>query len=199
MSPIIQATAGGGAKVSAGGHHVVCLSTSEDKLENSQFGTGEVIRFTLGVLDEKDADGNDVELDAIANHKLTPSSKLWGWCVAFGVTPEIGKAFDTAVLHGREALAVVIDKANAEGAVFSRVDDIVPLPKGMGGAGKPEPTVILPDGSADLNVFWTQIRAAGLNRKHVTDALGDIEELVKMDGPEVQTFLEELVAKAKGA
>ena len=197
--PVLQATAGGGAKVSAGGHHVVCTNTAADKLENSQFGTGEVIRFTLTVLDEQDAEGNEVELDAIANYKLTPKSKLWGWCAAFGVAPEVGKSFDTSQLHGLEAMAVVIDKPGDDGGVFSRVDEIVPLPKAMGGRDKAPPSVINPDGTANWTVFWATCKENELPDKGAVatklgiDMKALTERLAECDGPDADALLSQLI------
>lgn len=192
---IIQAKAGGGAKVKPGAYIVTCMGADADKLEDAKFGTGEVIRFLLELDDELDEQGNPIELDAIANAKLTPKSKLWSWCDAFGVPPVVGQAYDTDAVIGQKAQAIIVDKANDDGSVFSRVENIVPLPRSMGGKGKPSPTVINEDGSPNYTAFWAALRALGLNRGHVIAHVGDIETFMAMEGADVANVLEELKAQ----
>ncbi len=200
--PVLKATEGEGVKIEPGIYAVTCFDAKEDKLDNSKFGDGHVIRLDLEIASELDNNENPVRLDAIANFKLTPSSKLWEWAEAFGCTPVLGDDFDTDCLIGKQAQAVVINKASEKegGGTFSRVDKIVPMPKGSrgnGGSAPKEVSVIKADGSWDSDVFWREVNKAGLNRSIVTDHVGgDIDTLMEMDGPAAQAVLDELKEKA---
>jgi hypothetical protein len=197
--PVLQATAGGGAKLDEGSYVVTCTAATQDHLENSLYGTGEVLRFTLKCADEVDENGDPVELDAIANLKLTPKSKLWSWAEAFGLKPEVGKSFDTDALIGLTALAVVKDKGNDDGSVFSRVENLMPLPKGYTAGATVMPSVILASGEPDWGVFWRVLKEKkGWAKAQVGDHLDlDMDKLGKhlgdMDGPDAQELLEVLL------
>lgn len=180
-----------------GSYVVTCFDAHVDKLEKSQYGDGTVLRFILELDEEEDEDGEKIQLDAIANLKLSAKSKLMAWIEAFGFHPAVGESFDTDQLVGKKAMAVIEDHQSADGGVFSRVKDLMPLPKSKGGPGKVQPSLINPDGSADWTVFWGAVKLAGKSRGDVADELGlDITDLAKhlqeMDPFDVPELLEKV-------
>lgn len=187
--PVSQGTV---PEIADGTYPIHVVKVGEKTLENDQFGNNHKALLTcqFEVVDEET--GQFLELDAMCNFVISEKSKLTEWLTALGVNVDLSaKSVDIEQAVNKAGLATVIHK---DGKGWPRIDNILP-PLAGGKKAKPA-TVVLPDGSADLNVFWTQINAAGLNRKHVIDALGDIEELVEMDGPDVQKLLDELKAKA---
>lgn len=181
-------------EIADGTYPIHVVKVGEKTLENDQFGNNHKALLTcqFEIVDEET--GKFIELDAMCNFVISELSKLTEWLTALGVSVDLSAdSVDIEQAVGKAGLATVIHK---DGKGWPRIDKILP-PLATGGTRAKQPTtVILPDGSADLNVFWTQIRAAGLNREHVVTALGDIEQLVQMDGLDVQNLLEELKAKA---
>ena len=127
MSLVMKATAGGGVHIPPGTYRVVCSGVVEDKVE-SPYGQPDVIRFSLTVADQFDEEGNPVDLDGIASRKLSPKAKLTSWLNAFGIEVAIGQDVDLEMAVGLEAYAVVIDHEK-DGATFSRVSALIPLPE----------------------------------------------------------------------
>lgn len=125
MSLVMKAKAAGGVHIKPGTYNVVCSGVREDEIENSQWDKN-VIRFDLQTTDVLDENGDAVELDAIASRKLSPKSKLWGWLTALGVQLDVGADIDLEEAIGHEALAVIEDHTGTDGAVFSRVKDLIP-------------------------------------------------------------------------
>lgn len=187
--PVVRATAGGGVHIPPGAYIVRCIETKEDVIENPQFGGGQIVRLSLEVQGKVDEAGNPIELDAIANLKLTPKSKLWEWASAFGKAPTVGTDFDTDSLVDCTAQAIVVDKVSGEGVTYSRVDNIVPMPSGM--PAQP-PSVINSDGSPNHTAFWTAVTSMGLTKKSVYEHVGGMEKLSEMDGADFASLLNEL-------
>ena len=144
--------------IEAGSYVVRCMEIVEDEIENSSFNP-HVYRLRLETEDKLTEEGNPVPLDAICSRTLSPKSKLWRWLVAFGLQPEIGKNIDLEDIVEKEALAIVILKETETG-VFSRVDDIVPLPVSTRRAAAP---------ADDIGSWWAEVRAAGPTVKEATD------------------------------
>lgn len=197
MTLVRKASQGGGVHIDPGTYHIRCMDAREDHLDNSQFGSGDVIRFDLEAVDMVMPDGNPVQLDAIANDRLTPKSKLWGWLEAFGLKVEVGSDIDIDDVVGREAYAVVVDKASEQGGVFSKVDNLIPLPKtgarSMPGAAPPL-EVVRSDGSVNLIAFWKALDAAGITRLHLQEAYGMDEQglrshIASLDGDAILELL----------
>jgi hypothetical protein len=93
-------------EVSDGTYECVCQSVEEAVVENSPFGSGQVLKFKL-LLNVFDEEGNNIELTALCNDVFSPSSKFWEWCIAFGFNPRIGQPVDLEDFRGREALCSV--------------------------------------------------------------------------------------------
>ena len=107
MTLIRHATASGGTKIPPGTYRVLLMDLKEDLLENALYGNGNVIRFELEVCQHVDVSGNPIQLDALANDKLTPKSKLWQVATSLNVQPVLGQGFDTDDLLGRRANLVI--------------------------------------------------------------------------------------------
>src|SRR5262245_15238623 len=119
-------TQGASKHVEPGTYRVMCMALKEDQIENSEFGGRDVIRFTLRLTEVVDENADPVDLDAIANDKLTPKSKLWAWLTGFGLKLDMGTPCNIEACIGREAYAVIIDNLK-DGTAFSKVEDIIPL------------------------------------------------------------------------
>jgi hypothetical protein len=160
----------GGTKLDPGTYPVKCMDVKEDKLANSQFGNGEVIRFDLEVIDVLDEDGNPITLDGIANRKLTPGSKLWKWLEAFGLKMAVGERVDIEQIVGRQAFAVVVSREGAKGGTFARIENLVPAPSSTAAAGPVE--------EMEISAWWALVRSEGFN---TSDGRNKAEELFKKE------------------
>lgn len=158
--PVLQAKASEGPKLDAGTYEVICADATTDQLPNPQFGDGNVLRLKLQVVDMVNPDGSDVVLDAIANLKLSPMSKLWGWIEAFGFKLEVGQDFDTDQLKGLNAYAVVGQREGQDGALWPRVESIIPLPKQRASSTS---------AASNVSGWWAYIREEGFTVKEATD------------------------------
>ena len=144
--------AGSGSKIPPGNYTMTCTEVTEDALENPSFGTGEIIRFELETEDIFDEQGNPASIDAIANDKMSPKSKLWRWCEAFGAAPKVGEPFNLEQLIGCQAVAKIIDKLDEKGVPtgFTRVDDLTPLPGQKASSG--------PVSELSLSDWWKLVK-----------------------------------------
>lgn len=155
--------ASGGLQLKPGMYEVTCMDVKEDILEESSYGTGEIIRFMLMTEATLDEDGNPVEFDAIANDKLTPKSKLTGWLNAFGVPVVVGSQVDIEAVVGKKAQAKIVAKLDSTGkdTGFTKVDDILPLQ----GARNVE----IPIELMKVEEWWGVVRGAGISVKEGRD------------------------------
>lgn len=162
---ILKAEAGGGNKVDPGTYSITCVRAYEDVLENPAFGTGDVVKLEIELDDVEDdgAPGELVKLTALANRKLSPSSKLWGWVEAFGFSLEIGQDFDLDWLEGRQAMALIGEKKRDDGTVWSTIESIFPRParKGRTSGGKTAPApkaAAEVDENTPISDWWAVLR-----------------------------------------
>ena len=197
--PIVKASSGGGVHIKPNMYEVRCIETAADHLDKSKYGSGDVVRLVLEVQGEIDSDGNPVEIDAIANYKLTPKSKLWEWAEAFGLKPLVGQDFDTDSMVDRRARALITDRDEvaADGKIYSRVEKIMALDGGntTGASVSTSPTIVNADGTPNWGAFWPAIVALGLTKQHVFDHMGTMD-LTDKDGADIAIAYEELKAKA---
>ena len=150
-----------------GTYKVRLMDLKEATLENPQFGNGDVIRFVLETVDVVDGEGNPIELDGIANDKLSPMSKLTRWLSAFGVTSKPGEEVDMEDAVDREAMAVIVNKPGKDGTgAFPRIEDLVPLPKtGNGRTARPTEPPVTTDGAVmEIGDWWALTRQEGFER-----------------------------------
>jgi hypothetical protein len=128
--PLMARMESSGAKLESGTYPVRCIGIKTDHLDKSQFGTGDVYRLYLEADDAVEEDGvTPVQLDAIANKSLTAKSKMTRWLAAFGVPFEEGKTLDLEQIIGRHCLALVANRIGEQGGEFSRVEDLMPMPR----------------------------------------------------------------------
>lgn len=78
MSKIPQ-SAGDAPDVDPGVYPAYLVSARDDHLDNSRFGTGDVVRLGFQLEGVTDEDGKPVVLDAIANVAHSPKAKLTKW------------------------------------------------------------------------------------------------------------------------
>jgi hypothetical protein len=196
MSPVLKATVGGGVNVDPGTYEALCLEAKADTLQNPQFGNGDVLRIKVELVGIKDEDGEPVVLDGMASLKLSPMSKLWGWVSAFGFKLDVGQEFDTDLLRGKRAFAVVGQREGQDGALWARIEDFVPLPKGAQPVSTSADVIRFDENGTphpDWTVFWNLLRKHGITPKNVQDAYGDVKVTDPFDLPGI---VDELIEKA---
>ena len=154
--------------IEPGTYAVTCIGVKEDSLPNPQYGSGDVIKFSLQFDDLADDDGNLLTRETMASDYLTPGSKLTAILRAFGINLSVGQSVDFEACIGRPALAVVGEKrksTNGVEKVYDTIEDVIPAPR----AGKPAtalpPSVINPDGSPNWAVFWAEAKRLGFRTK----------------------------------
>jgi hypothetical protein len=121
MMPIMRTPEDAGPRLEAGTYEMVVVKVREDHIENSPFGTGDVIKFTL-----RTTDGENTELEAMANDSLTPLSKLTKWLNALGIGATPGVPLDLERAQGRTCLVNVGIEDKGERGMFNKVAEILP-------------------------------------------------------------------------
>ena len=143
-------------------------------------------------------DGLPVEMDAIANWKLSPKSKLWGWCKAFGMEPILGTSYDTDSIVGEHALAVV-ERRDTPNEEWSRITDFVPMPK-MAASAPDQNNFLTYDANSDAHVdwghFWAPAKKVGITPAILRREAG-VEKVEDIDPARLPALLVTLTAKAK--
>ena len=131
-----------------GTYPITIVAIAEGQIENPQYGDGRVVRIDMEFDGMVLPDGDPVILDAIANPKLSPKSKLGGWCKALGFDLEIGQEFDLDELVGAKGLAV-IENESKDGQDWPRVVNIV-------GTVRTNRTTVPPADTSkpDIGAFW---------------------------------------------
>ena len=198
--PVIKVSQSSGSAsdyIEPGTYAVEVMDVEEFYLADSPYGDGHMLKLRLKV------DGSDSVVEAAASYKLSPRTKLYGWVSALGFQLDDIDEFDTDMLIGAQAFAVVVDNVSTNGTTYSRVDSLVPLPKKAAAKAAPAPavqkvaagatSVINGDGSANWTVFWAGAKEQGVTRKAVTDRLDGIP-FTEVDGPTAQEILDELSA-----
>jgi len=180
-----------------------------DTIVSGQYGTSNVIRFTFALDGMSNDDGEQLLIDAIANHNLSPLSKLNEWINALGMTPAVGDEVDLDDLVGCHALAQIIDNRGKDGQVYSRVDKVVAAPKTPGktnGAKAAQkaptasetPSMITPEYAIDWTVFWAACKAAGIANTEVVKEVDGLDNLKTMDPTDVVELYEILKGRHEG-
>ncbi len=134
-----------------GTYEVECTEAQDDEID-SQFSDGpsDIVRLFVQIVDHVNVDGGPIILDPIANFKLTPKSKLWGWFQAFGLDPQIGKEIDTEDMVGKRALALVQNKITDAGSKWPKVVNFMPLPRtAQKGSQRPQEALSAPQSAKD--------------------------------------------------
>ena len=157
------------------------VAINEAFLSNPQYGDGNVVRIDMELDGLMTPDGESIILDTIANPKLSPKSKLGGWCKALGFDLEIGQEFELDELIGAKGLAV-IENETKDGQDWPRVVNIVGAPKTGSGS------VRMADGSPNFDAFWKQAKAAGYTAKDLRERFG-YSDIPKKTAEELEEIL----------
>lgn len=110
---------------------VTCVGLRERQLENPQYGRGDVLMVQLQTEVRDPETGEFVVVERMCNKVWSPRSGLWACAEALGYPCKAGEALDTDRLMGLRCQALIKDEVGNDGAVYSRVDTLVPLPSGM--------------------------------------------------------------------
>ena len=164
-----------------GTYPMTIVAINEAFLPNPQYGDGNVVRIDMELVDLVTPDGEPIILDTIANPKLSPKSKLGGWCKALGFDLEIGQEFELDELIGAKGLAV-IENETKDGQDWPRVVNIVGAPKSSNGS------VRKADGSPDFDAFWKQAKEAGYIAKDLREQFG-FSDIPKKTAEELEGIL----------
>lgn len=146
--------------VEAGTYMATCVRVKDDTIENPQFGDGNVVRLYMVLNDVVDEQGDEVELDGMANRKITPKSKLTRWAEALGRPIDFDHEdnFDPEELVGCQCLIKVV---RADKDSWPKIDDMTAPPK-VGRPASAKPTE-----ESDVSAWWATMRANGLERMEV--------------------------------
>ena len=143
-----------------------CTRTWAETLENPQYGNGDVIKIKLE-LDVADDDGETVELEAMANRKLTPMSKLWSWFEAFNVPVSVGDELDTDQMVGKRC-QVEVGERKTERGTWATVDRLFKLPTRAAPRQRPARAIDQlgkyagPEGEINARAFADELGRLGL-------------------------------------
>lgn len=163
-----------GPRLEPGTYEMVVTRVREDHIASQFNPEGQnVIRFNLQTTDIVGSDGEPVELDAIANDSLTPSSKLTRWLNAFGVGVTPGVALDLEKVIGRKCLANIVIEDRGEKGQWNKIDDMMAPPR-RGPRNSPvEQSSAPPAGASDSEVYHPAVKPG----EPVTDAtlISDIQ------------------------
>lgn len=194
MSLVRTARDSGAGTAPPGTYRVKCMDVRPDQLEpNPKFQTtGKVIRFDLEVVDQMGADGNPMTIDAIANDRLSPKSKLWSWLEAFGLKPSLDEDIDIEECIEREAMARVVAKPDSE---FTKVDDLFALPA----TSATRRTAKRQDNGSnepDYDQFWRDVRAMGKSNDDVVQLLPNkkLTDMADLKAHDLVILLEQVSA-----
>ena len=91
-------------------------------------------RWSFGLTDEVDVDGNPAEIDGVSSTALGPRSKAYGWIEALlGRKLEKGETINRSMLLNRECLVQVAQ--NDDG--YSKIAAVLPVPRKRAGGTSP--------------------------------------------------------------
>ena len=138
--------------VEPGTYKATCIKVKDDFIENSMYGSGDVVRLYMQLTDVLGPEGEEVILDGIANRKITPLSKLTRWADALGRVIDFDSEddFDTEELVGGECL-IKVERKDKDS--WPKVTDLTALPKIMARS-------VDPPGS--IGEFWAKTRQANI-------------------------------------
>jgi len=136
--------------VEPGTYAATCVRVKDDLIENPQFGDGNVVRLYMVLNDVVDDQGEEIELDGMANRKLTPKSKLTRWAEALGRPIDFDNEddFDTEELVGANCLIKVV---RADKDSWPKIEDMTAPPK----LGRPAKAT--PANEDDVSAWWEEL------------------------------------------
>jgi len=144
--------------VEGGTYMATCVRVKDDTIENPQFGNGDVVRLYMVLNDVVDEHGDEIELDGMANRKLTPKSKLTRWAEAMGRPIDFDNEddFDPEELVGSSCLIKVV---RADKDSWPKIEEMTARTKTGRGKGAPV--------AENIGVWWGKTRNAGIKRMEV--------------------------------
>ena len=189
---------GKGLQVEAGTYTIRCLDVKEDHLANSQFGNGDVYRWTFEVQDGdgpmEDEEGEPISLDGVSDRKLTPNNKTTRWVEAFGIGLEVGDEVDLEDCIDKRCLAMIGVKDTDKGK-FNTIDTLMPLPKGKVAAPKGNGNKGAEPEADLLTAFWKRVRAIGLEPGNIAPYVdNDLRTLASKTADELEAICKEVGA-----
>lgn len=154
--------------VESGTYLATCVRVKDDTIENPQFGNGDVVRLYMALADVLDAEGEEIELDGMANRKLTPKSKLTRWAEALGRAIDFDNEddFDPEELIGSQCLIKVV---RADKDSWPKIEDMTAPPKTRATRQAAPPTA-----DNGISNFWAATRKAGVTLEDVKLSSNDM-------------------------
>jgi len=191
----------GGVQLDDGTYELECVGLEDCTLNQSAYGKGENVpgvKFIFHVAGMENAEGNPIELSAIATaERLTPRTKLYRWGNALGLgLKEPGQTANLDAMIGHRAMGVIVNKPDADGQIWARIEDVVALPTTVKRAMTTEPSPGEPDasepspqsspgppvdpwegfravnGDVDWNIFSAYLKKEGVQPGDIADYLG---------------------------
>lgn len=133
----------GGVQLDDGTYELECVGLEDMVLDQSAFKKGDAvpgIKFLFEVVGMVNPEGEPLPLSAVATcEKLTPRTKLYRWGNALGLgLKEPGQKADLDAMIGHRAMGVIVNKPDADGQMWARIEDLVALPTAVGRSMKTE-------------------------------------------------------------
>jgi hypothetical protein len=179
---------------------VTCQGVDERTVDNDMFGNKEKLEFHLLIEGETYEDGEPVTLDPRINRKWSEKATLYEWALAFGLNVSPEAPIDTDLFKGKKARAII---ETAKEGDWPRVKKLMKRSGEVATTG----TAKMAEGTTadvlhfdekgdpkpDWNLFWALLHRHGLNKKHVIDAYGPVDDLDLFALP---TIADALIARA---
>ena len=183
-----------------GSYELTCAEVTEVTLEKPDaFGKTEKYAFKFRI-EGVDLEEGPAMIGRRINRVFTPKSTFWKWSEVLLVRAiKVGENVELTDLIGRSCMGLITESPREDGGTWKNISDIYPLPKkGQNGkvAENAPPSIVNPDGTANFDAFWREIKRLHVTNESVAAFLdGDLNKLRDMDGPDVAGVLEEIRAK----
>lgn len=136
-----EITIGGGYAVEPGTYEATLIALEDFEYDDGE-GKKTLRRWTFGMENETDPEGNPISIDGVSSLATGPKSKAFSWLAALlERAPVTGEKYTPAMLIGRGCMVTV--ELNAEG--FSKVAAVVPQPKRRAPAAAPQAAQAAPE------------------------------------------------------
>lgn len=133
----------GGIQLDDATYELECVGLEDCTLDQTAYKKGDNVsglKFLFHVVGMVNADGEPLPLSAIATaEKLTSRTKLWRWGNALGLgLKEPGQKVNLDNMIGQHAMGVIVNKPDADGQMWARIEDLVALPTAVAHTMKTE-------------------------------------------------------------
>ena len=154
--PVVEPSTGKAPQIDSGLYIVTCKAVKEVTVDNDQFGNFDKLELTLEFEDLLAPDGEPQTLEPRINKKWNEKATLFKWATAFGLEVSPAEDFNTDLLIGRVAQALV---ETAEEGGWPRVTKLTTLPTKMAAvrAAAKAPASGISEAEQDALIAWWKV------------------------------------------